>query len=87
MAKNSRTDRRKWTAEKKIEILRSHFAKAKLIDTCEEFRVHPNLLSSWWKAALEAALPSLSGKAAVKSGAWKKQISIMSRSLETRMRS
>ena len=69
MATDRKTGRRKWTAEKKIEILRSHFAKAKLIDTCEEFRVHPNLLASWQKAALEEALPSLSGEASVKSGA------------------
>jgi transposase-like protein len=53
--------RRKWSPEEKVEILRAHFAKGKLVDTCEEHRIHPNVLANWWKTTIEAAVPALSG--------------------------
>lgn len=63
MSKTAKSkSRRKWTVEEKIDILRKHFGKSKIVDTCEEHRVHPNLLNNWLKTVLDAGAVSLSGE-------------------------
>jgi len=58
----SKERRRKWAAGEKIEVLRSQFGRGKLVDTCEQYRVHPNQLNRWWKTVLEAGAEALSGE-------------------------
>ena len=58
---NSRRHRRKWEAEKKIEILQSHFNKSRIVDTCDEYRIHPVMFSKWWKTVVESGLEALRG--------------------------
>ena len=53
--------RRKWPVDEKINIIKDHFSSSKLVDTCEKYRVHPNLLNNWWKTILEAGAEALSG--------------------------
>lgn len=54
--------RKRWGVDEKIDIIRKHFNKSKLIETCDEFRVHPNMISNWWKIILEAGKEALSGQ-------------------------
>ena len=56
-----RQSRRTWTPQQKVEVLKKHFGKSRLTDTCDEFRVHPNLLNTWLKAALESAYETFTG--------------------------
>ena len=53
--------RRRWAPEDKIEIIRDHFSRSRMIETCEKHRVHPNMLGLWWKTVLEAGTEALSG--------------------------
>lgn len=66
--------RKKWSVEEKINILRSHFSKAKLLETCEEFRVHPNMVSNWFKTVLEAGAEILSGRSKSQISKLEKQV-------------
>jgi transposase-like protein len=61
MDKQNKHERKTWSADNKIEIIRKHFLKSKLVDTCEENRVHPVMLSNWWKTVLEAGREALLG--------------------------
>jgi transposase-like protein len=61
MDKKINQGRKSWSADAKIEILRKHFSKSKLIDTCEENNIHPVMLSNWWKTVLEAGREVLLG--------------------------
>jgi transposase-like protein len=54
--------RKKWSIEEKLTIIRKHFSRSKLVETCEEFRVHPSVINDWWKTILEAGREALSGK-------------------------
>ena len=68
MSKNNQTrTRRKWTVEEKIGIIKKHFGKSRITDTCDEFRVHPNLLNNWLKTILESGASALSGEGRRKS--------------------
>jgi len=58
---NKKQRRKKWTTEEKINILRDHFSRSKIIDTSEQYRVHPNMIGNWWKAVIEAGKEALSG--------------------------
>lgn len=60
-ARKTRTARRRFDPEEKIEVLREHFSRSRIVDTCEKHRIHPNLLSLWWKTVLEAGMEALSG--------------------------
>jgi len=57
-----RAGKRTFSAEQKLEALDTHFRKAKMVETCEELRIHPNLLGMWWKTTMEAAAPALAGE-------------------------
>lgn len=54
--------RKRWNVDDKLDIIRKHFNKSKIIETCDEYRVHPNMISSWWKTILEAGKEALSGQ-------------------------
>lgn len=59
--KTTNNKRKKWTAEEKMNILRDHFSRSKIIETSEQHRVHPNMISNWWKTVVEAGKDALSG--------------------------
>lgn len=49
--------RQKFTAEKKVLILRDHLEnKVPVSDICEKYRIHPNQLYQWKKAFFENAV-------------------------------
>ncbi|MFQ6061530.1 MAG: transposase [Thermoplasmata archaeon] len=49
--------RRRFTAEKKIEILREHLKNdMKISEDCERYCVHPNLYYRWEKQLFEGAV-------------------------------
>lgn len=61
MEQTRQNSRRSWSADDKISIIRKHLQKGKLVDTCEENRVHPTMLSGWIKTVLEAGREALAG--------------------------
>ncbi|MDX1961365.1 MAG: transposase [Leptospiraceae bacterium] len=61
MDNQNKRGRKAWSADEKIEIVRKHFMKSKLVDTCEENRIHPVMLSNWWKTILESGREALLG--------------------------
>ncbi len=55
--------RKRFTAEDKVRILREHLDNGvKLSDLSERYNVHPNLLRYWKKSLFEGALETFSGK-------------------------
>ena len=61
MEEKSKKTRHNWTADEKLGIIRKHFLKTKLVDTCEENQVHPSMVSNWFKIVLEAGREALLG--------------------------
>ena len=61
METGEKKPRKSWNADEKITIIRKHFSKTKLIDTCDENRIHPSMLNDWWKTVLEAGREALLG--------------------------
>lgn len=61
MDKETKKCRRTFRAEDKIEILRKHIQRAKAVDTCEEYRLNPVMLSQWIKTLLESGKDAFSG--------------------------
>lgn len=81
-----RRGRRRWSAEEKVNVLRSHFGRAKIVETCEEFRVHPNMLAMWWKTAVEAAANAFSGDGRRESRAVNRRQQMLESELEKKNR-
>ena len=61
MEKTTQKTRKSWSADDKISVIRKHMQKSKMVDTCEENRVHPTILSAWIKTVLEAGREALAG--------------------------
>ena len=61
MEKTTQKTRKSWSADDKISVIRKHMQKSKMVDTCEENRVHPTMLSAWIKTVLEAGREALAG--------------------------
>ena len=61
MEKVKERKRRFWNADEKIEIIREHLLKVKLVDTCDEKDIHPTMFSAWLKQVLEAGREALAG--------------------------
>lgn len=55
------TKRKRLSVEEKINILRDHFSRSKILDTSEQYRIHPNMIRNWWKTVIEAGQEALSG--------------------------
>lgn len=61
MENSKERTRRSWSADDKIGIIRKHLHKVKLVDTCEENGIHPNMFSNWLRMVLEAGREALAG--------------------------
>lgn len=59
MSEKPERQRKKWSPEAKMEILQAHLNKSRIIDTCDEYRIHPAMFSKWWKAVSEAGVEAL----------------------------
>jgi transposase len=61
--------RRKYTAEQKVMILREHLKnKVSVSELCEKYGIHPNLLYKWEKQLFEGALGTFSKNGSGKQG-------------------
>lgn len=55
--------RKRFTSEDKVRILREHIENGiKLSDLSEKYNIHPNVLRQWKKSLFEGALETFSGK-------------------------
>jgi len=55
--------RSKYSAEKKVEILREHLEnKVSISELSRRYNIHPNMLHNWKKQLFEGALDTFSGK-------------------------
>lgn len=55
--------RKRYSAEKKVSILREHLEKnISIADICEKYRIHPNQLYRWKKEFFENAVEIFSTK-------------------------
>ena len=55
--------RKKYSPEKKVEILREHLKnKMSVSEVCEKYNIHPNMFYKWEKLLFEKALKLFSGE-------------------------
>jgi len=55
--------RSKYTADKKVEILREHLEnQIPISELSRRYNIHPNMLHNWKKQLFEGALDTFSGK-------------------------
>ena len=66
--------RRKFTSEQKVEILREHLENQnKISDIAEKYGIHPTVLTRWKKELFENALETFSGKHKKRNGKTRKE--------------
>lgn len=55
------TERKRYTAEKKVEILREHFKnKMAISEICSKYGINPSIFYRWEKELFEAAIEAFS---------------------------
>ena len=79
-------ERRTFKADDKIGIIRKHLLKSKLVDTCDEYRIHTTMMQNWLKIVLEAGREALAGSNQKESNENKKVIEKYEKELERKNR-
>lgn len=77
--------RRNFTAQEKVKILREHLENNKNIsEVCEEYDIHPNMFRRWKKEFFEGAIEVFKQKPKKQDAAEKKRIEKLEQTLRKR---
>ena len=77
--------RKRYTAEEKVAILRRHFLeKVPVSDLCEETGIHPTLFYRWQKEFFENGAAAFQGKARSKHPAEREPIEYLEKKIRTK---
>jgi len=77
--------RKRYTAEEKVAILRRHFLeKVPVSDLCEETGIHPTLFYRWQKEFFENGATAFQGKARSNYPAERERIEYLEKKIQTK---